>query len=200
MTRTATIITPADHGRRMSLEEFEHAEAAEGHFFELGRGEITMVDVPGFPHMAQAEALRHQFSVYRVANPDKIYAVLSGAEGKLLVTDLQSERHPDLSLYRFPPEEDDGWATWVPEIVVEVVSHSFRHRDYEEKPEEYLQFGVREYWIVDAHKGEMLAYRRAGGRWASRVVRPGEVYKCPTLRGFELDLKPIFDAARAVGG
>jgi Uma2 family endonuclease len=118
----------------------------------------------------------------------------------VLVTELQSERHADLAIYRFPPDADEGWATWIPEIVVEVVSHSSRHRDYEEKPEEYLQFGVREYWIVDAHKQEMLVYRRAGGRWASKVVRPGEIYKSPTLRGFELDVKPVFDAARAVGG
>ena len=30
---------------------------------------------------------------------------------------------------------------------------SSRHRDYEEKPEEYLRLGVGEYWIVDADRG-----------------------------------------------
>ena len=45
---TQTIkIGPADHGRRMSLADFEHAEVQEGLLYELGRGVIIVSDVPG---------------------------------------------------------------------------------------------------------------------------------------------------------
>jgi hypothetical protein len=31
-------IGPADHGKRMSLADFDHAEGAEGHLYELSKG------------------------------------------------------------------------------------------------------------------------------------------------------------------
>ena len=97
--------------------------------------------------------------------------IASGSECKILIARLVSERHPDLALYKTPPPEDgdDVWSLWVPEIVVEVVSPSSRHRDYEEKPEEYLRFGVKEYWIIDADKLAMLVLRWSRGRWAERA-------------------------------
>ena len=51
MSRTMTRIGPGDHGRRMSLEEFEHAEGQEGRLYELSRGVITVVDVPKPRHL-----------------------------------------------------------------------------------------------------------------------------------------------------
>jgi hypothetical protein len=36
-SKTITRLGPTDQGRRMSLEEFEHAEAEEGRLFELSR-------------------------------------------------------------------------------------------------------------------------------------------------------------------
>src|SRR5688572_26453217 len=160
MTRLLTRIGPADNGRRMSLEEFEHAEGEPGHSYELSKGVIIVMDVPAFPHLAQFDALRDQLVVYKVQHPNRIRYLVGGGEGKVLLESLGSEQHPDLAVYRNPPEEPGNWATWVPEIVVEIVSPSSRQRDYDEKPDEYLQFGVREYWIVDREKGHLLVHRR----------------------------------------
>jgi hypothetical protein len=46
MSTTATLIGPEDQGRRMSLAEFDHAEVRDGYLYELGRGVITVSDVP----------------------------------------------------------------------------------------------------------------------------------------------------------
>ena len=51
MSKTITKIGPADHGRRMSLEEFDHAEGQEGYLYELSRGVITVADVPRRRHL-----------------------------------------------------------------------------------------------------------------------------------------------------
>ena len=90
--------------------------------------------------------------------------------------------------------ENEIWAVWIPEIVIEVVSPSSVHRDYEEKPEEYLQFGVREYWIVDGEKRQMLVLRRSGGKWAERTVRPPALYKTHLLPDFEFECEQVFAA------
>jgi Uma2 family endonuclease len=197
MGKTLVIVGPEDHGRRMSLEDFDHAEVREGYRYELGRGVIQVSDVPGKRHLKQWQVIRDTFLKYHLQHPGKIDTVVGGAEAKMLVGGFESERHPDLSVYLKPaPGGDDIWATWVPEIVVEIVSRGSRRRDYEEKPEEYLAFGVKEYWIVDAAKEQMTVYRRVAGRRVTRVVEGDKTYKTRMLRGFELDLAAVFAAAR----
>src|SRR5205823_5333416 len=115
-------------------------------------------------------ALRRLLHAYDAAHPGTIHTFASGSECKLLLADRESERHPDLAVYLTPPPDGaDFWAEWVPELVVEVVSPSSADRDYGEKRVEYLEFGVREYWIVDDNRGEVLVLRRSRGRWAERV-------------------------------
>jgi Uma2 family endonuclease len=196
MLKTAIRVGPADHGKRMSLADFDHAEVQEGYLYELGRGVIVVSDVPGRRHLFQVADLRLQLSAYQLKNPRRIYVMAAGSECKLLLWDFESERHPDLSIYlRPPPEGEDFWSTWVPEIVIEVVSASSVQRDYQEKLEEYLAFGIREYWIVDADQQRMLVLRRWGRRWRETEVRPPDVYKTRLLPGFELDVAAIFRAA-----
>jgi hypothetical protein len=197
---TAVILTPADHGRRMALADFDQAVAMPGPVFELGRGVVIMVDVPGRRHLAQINALRRLFHAYDAAHPGAIHTIASGSECKLLLADRESERHPDLAVYMTPPPEgDDFWAEWVPEIVVEVVSPSSAERDYGEKRVEYLEFGVREYWIVDDDRGEALILRRSRGRWAERVLQSGEIYQTRLLPGLAFDPAIPFAAADASG-
>ena len=49
-TVNAIRIGPADHGRRMSLEEFREAEEEEGYRYELARGVLEVTYVPSDPH------------------------------------------------------------------------------------------------------------------------------------------------------
>jgi Uma2 family endonuclease len=197
MSKTVTTIGPADHGRRMSLDEFDQAEGREGYLYELSRGVITVTDVPAPRHLAQVVALRRQIHAYDQAHPGRIHTIASGSECKILIAGLESERHPDLAIYKtpVPEEEEDVWSSWVPEIVVEVVSPSSRHRDYEEKPEEYLRFGVMEYWIIDDEKREMRVLRRSRGRWTARAVQPPDHYRPRILPGFTFDVALVFQAA-----
>jgi Uma2 family endonuclease len=200
MSQIGVQIGPADHGRRMKLTDFEHAEGRAGHQYELSQGVITVVDVPDRRHLAQVHAARRQFYAYEAANPGRIHSIASGGECKILISAADSERHPDLAIYKSPPDaEEDLWANWVPEIAIEVVSPGSEHRDYVEKREEYFQFGVREYWIIDAARQEMLVLRRSGGRWVERIVGAEEKYKSRLLPGFEFDLKLVLEAARATG-
>jgi len=121
MTTQAIKIGPADHGRRMSLADFEHAEVQEGRLYELGRGIIIVSDVPGPRHLMQLIAIRRQLHAYEIAQPGRIYGIAGGKECKIVLTALESERHPDLAIYKTPLQagEEDVWAVWIPEIVIE---------------------------------------------------------------------------------
>jgi Uma2 family endonuclease len=198
MQKTAIRVGPGDDGQPMSLLDFEHAEGQDGYLYELGRGTVVVTDVPKRRHLNQVLALKRQLFAYDAAHPGRIHTIATGSECKILLDDLQSERHPDLAVYLTPPPDEDDreiWNTWIPEIVVEVVSPSSRHRDHVEKREEYLSFGVREYWIVDADRGEIRILRRSRGRWAERIVSPARPYRTGLLPGFELDGARVLDAA-----
>lgn len=140
-----------------------------------------------------------QLSAYDLAHPGRLFGIVSGADCKLLIVGLESERHPDLAIYKTPPPEgsDDVWSEWIPELVIEVVSPSSRHRDYPEKPEEYLRFGVREYWILDADRREMRVMKRLRGRWVERVVPPPDLYRSRLLPGLAFDCGAVSAQAGA---
>lgn len=199
MTATAVRLGPKDHGRRMSLDDFEPVEVEPGHHYELSRGVITVSEVPRPRPLAQLDALRMQFYAYRVTHPGRVELIAGSGECKVLVAPLESERHPDLALYLTMPPDEDVWSTWIPEIIIEIVSPGSEQRDYVEKREEYLQFGVQEYWIFDSDRQQLLVLRRSRGRWVERVVRPGEVHRTRLLPGFELACASVFDAASAAG-
>ena len=178
----------------MSLDEFDTADWVEGYRYELGRGIISVTNIPGRPHVTRYMAVRKQFVLYEAAHPDEIHTVLGGAECKVLVAGLESERHPDLAVYKKPPPDEELWSTWVPELVIEIVSRGSGERDYIEKREEYLQFGIQEYWIIDADKRQMTALRRYRGQWNERIIRAPKKYKTPLLPGLEFDCTAVFNA------
>jgi len=115
-----------------------------------------------------------------------------------LIASTQSERHPDLSIYLdTQPDVSDVWSVWVPAIVIEVISTRSSARDYEDKPDEYLEFGVSEYWIVDAAKGQMTVLIRWRGQWKKQIVKPAQKFTTRLLPKFTLDLKRVLAAAKA---
>ena len=177
----------------MSLDEFDTAIGREGRLYELSRGTIVVTDVPNPPHGRVVGRLRLMIGAYRLAHPAVISELFTGAECKLPIEPTQSERHPDLAVYKTPaPGEDSSvWSYWVPEVVVEVVSEKSAHRDYEEKPEDYLGFGVREYRIIDGLKNVVTINRRVRGRWKPEAIVPGQKYATPLLPGFELDVAAV---------
>lgn len=196
MASVVTKIGPSDHGRRMSLDDFEHADVQEGFLYELSRGVITVSDVPHPRHMAVVLAVRDELVAYKRTHPGRVHAVAGGAECKILLADLQSERHPDVAVYKTPPPDgDDVWSSWIPELVVEVVSPGSRERDAVEKREEYLAFGVQEYWVIDPERRQLLALRRYRGRWREHTAKAGETYTTPLFKGLTLDLAAVLPPA-----
>jgi Uma2 family endonuclease len=189
-----TRIGPADHGRRMSLAAFDEAEIEEGHHYELDRGVIAVSEVPGIPHFRQVWALIRILSAYDASHPGVIECIGGGSDCKLLIPPFDSERHPDVSVYLDPPPETDVWSLWVPALVVEVVSPSSRERDYETKPDEYLQFGVREYWIVDREAQQLTVLTRTGEAWMETVLKPPAIHRTALLPGLEVSVAEVFAA------
>src|SRR3954464_4176234 len=94
------IVGPSDHGRRMTLDDFDTAEGVEGRLYELSRGKVVVTDVPNPRHAELVLNLRKQLVPYQLLHPGVFHGVFGGAECKLLIEPTQSERHPDLAVYK----------------------------------------------------------------------------------------------------
>jgi Uma2 family endonuclease len=195
--RKQSHVGPQDDGKKMSLSNFDEAIAQEGYCYELGKGSIEVSGIPDPSHLAQVQQIRNQLIIYQAANTDLVHTVAGSNESKILVMSDQSERHPDISVYlSAPPDTKDVWSKWVPAIVVEVVSKSSIKRDYEDKPSEYLAFGIDEYWIVDSFKQQMTVHTRWRGQWKTKIIKSSQKHSPLRLPGFTLDLKKVFAAAK----
>ena len=198
MGETLVKIGPADHGRPVSLADFEHADVQEGYLYELSRRIISVVDVPKGRNALELNATRRQLVVYDVLHPGRIASILGGADCKLLIKGLDSERHPDVAIYLSPPSDVDSKnlrAEWIPEIIVEIVSSSSRKRDYQEKAEEYVRLGAKEYWIVVSRDKVMVVTKRIRNRWAENRIEPPATYRTRLLPGLEFSCEEVFRAA-----
>ena len=143
-------ISPADNGRRMTLDEFLEAEVEEGYRYELARGVLEVTQIPGDDHGQIVWNLYGLIRDYSREHPGVISRCGGGSEYQLLLPGMISGRNPDVAvtLRNTPP---DWRGRRPPSIVFEVVSHGSdaRERDYVTKRAEYLAYGLREYWIVD---------------------------------------------------
>jgi Uma2 family endonuclease len=195
--RRSRLIGPDDNGRRMSLAEFDRIDGREGFLYELNKGIVEVHEFPDRHHLRVLSAIRFQLICYQLANRKYVHAVGDSANTKLLIESEQSERHPDISVYTSPmPDVDEIWSIWVPAIAVEVVSESSAQRDYQDKPAEYLAFGISEYWIVDGFKRQMTVMTRYRGVWKSKIVRPTQKHTTRHLPGFRLDLKGVLSDSK----
>jgi Uma2 family endonuclease len=82
-----------------------------------------------------------------------------------------------------------------PAIVVEVVSKSTRRRDERIKKDLFDRRGVREYWIVDPDRSQVVVYRRQGGGLDARTpltVTDRAALTSPLLPGFSLSVPELF--------
>jgi Uma2 family endonuclease len=106
-----------------------------------------------------------------------------GAEFQFVLPGLISGRNPDLGVVLRGAAKD--WrGRRLPALAAEVVSRGSVKRDYETKREEYLGYGLLEYWIVDPLERRVTVLTRRGDVWAEAVFRDEQVIGSLVLPGF----------------
>ena len=190
---TATLpiqIGPADHGRRLSLAAFVRAEFEEGWLYELARGVVDVTEIPSPSHGQIVMRLVRLFVHYEMKHPGTIAYQAGGSDCRIRTPGLRSDRHPDQAIYLTPPPTPgpNVWARWTPDLVVEVVSKGGEKRDYEEKAEEYLRAGIREYWVVDPFQRRVLIHRREGDTWTRKSVAESAGFRTRLLPGLTVNV------------
>ena len=106
-----------------------------------------------------------------------------GNEFQFILPRMISGRNPDLGVVlRGAPRDWRGRAS--PALAAEVVSRGSVDRDYVTKREEYLAYGLDEYWIVDPLERKVTVLTRRGDTWSEAVFRDDQVIVSLVLPGF----------------
>jgi Uma2 family endonuclease len=182
MATTTLHIRPADDGRVMTLQEFFAAEEEEGYRYELARGVLEVSDIPDDAHGMIVWHLFQALWCYREAHPGVIDWYGSAGDFRFWIASLISARSPDVAIVlKGAPKDLRGRR--IPALAVEIVTEGSEVRDYVIKREEYLAYGLFEYWIVDPEARKVTALLRDGSAWVERVAEGDQVIPSLVLPG-----------------
>lgn len=190
-------IGPRAAGVPMTPEEFDATPEwrwVEHFRYELINGVLVVTPPPGIGERDPNEDLGHLLRTYQETHPHGSALDATAPEPTLPVGERRrrADRAVWAGLGRLP---DPGRDT--PTIVVEFVSNRRRDmlRDYEQKRDEYLAAGVREYWVIDRFRRLMTVYRTGGVGPTYQVVTEAQTYESPLLPGFVLPLARLLSRA-----
>jgi Uma2 family endonuclease len=129
-------------------------------------------------------------------------AVVRTIGGKVLFAPLRLQvrpgkyREPDILLVRDandPRRQNEYWRG--ADLVVEIVSPDRPDRDIAEKPIDYAEGGVPEYWIVNPLNDTITVLVLEGDTYAEHgVFQRGDEATSTTLAGFAVSVDAVFDA------
>ncbi len=192
-------IGPRSAGMSMRPDEFDALPPTafdDRYRYEVIRGTLVVSPFPGNAESDPNDDLGHLLRTYQETDPRG--HLLDRTIPERTVPGTPNRRRCDRAIWaglgRLPDTDHD-----VPAIVVEFVSARKRDvfRDYEEKRDEYLAAGVREYWVIDRFRRTLTVYRPGLEGPDALVVTEDRTYESPLLPGFTLPLARLLAAADA---
>ena len=185
------VFGPYSTGTLMTPWEFDRAEFEEGWRYELINGRLIVAPIPLENERDPNEELGHLLRTYWQHYPDRLDGTLFEQTVKVFENRRRADRVIWAGLGRQPRKGE------TPTIIVELVSEGkrARQRDYEEKRDEYLAAGVKEYWILDRFKRTLTVFKKHGKSFQKRVVKEKQNYATDLLPGFKLPLAHLLAVA-----
>src|SRR6185437_7276110 len=120
---------------------------------------------------------------HHLAHPGLIHRYGGAGEVQLLLPAMISGRNPDVAVVlRGTPGDDRRRRP--PVLAAEVVSAGGETRDHVTKKEDYLVYGLREYWIIDPQNRRVTVLVRDGDVWIERHFQGDQAIESLVLPGF----------------
>ena len=118
---------------------------------------------------------------------------------KIMITLTRNDYEPDICFFSNPNAKKFHKTQLhfpTPDFVVEVLSKSSKkmmEHDTKTKFEDYQQHGVAEYWIIDPVEEVVEQFILKDGKYASQLKATKGTISSPTIKGFEIPIRAIFD-------
>lgn len=115
---------------------------------------------------------------------------------KVMISLTRNDYEPDIVF--FPKEKSTLFTPQqmhfpAPDLVVEILSDSTEKNDRNIKFRDYASHGVKEYWIIDADKASLEQYINTDNEFQLVHIFTEGILKAETVKGFELDVRSIFE-------
>ncbi|MBL8795514.1 MAG: Uma2 family endonuclease [Planctomycetia bacterium] len=182
-------------GALLTEDEFDAVtDYDEGYRYELIHGVLVVHPIPLPEETDPNEELGHWLRTFKLQHPQA--SILDATMPQQYVRTKKSRRLADrllwIGLGRLPKPRVD-----VATVAVEFVSAGRRNRerDYEIKQREYLEAGIREYWIVNRFQRILTVWRQTPTGPEQQVIPESEIYRSALLPGFELPLAQLLAVA-----
>lgn len=178
----------------MTVEEFYLLpDPPAGGKMELVRGRVVIGMPPNGKHgTRQASCVASLHTFVRFNNLGET----GGEAGFLLSRNPDNVRAPDaffISNEMLPAEgiPEEGWVSFIPTLVVEIVSPNDLDSEVTDKVEDYAAAGIPRIWVIRPRRRTVTVYRTGG---LAQVLRPGDSLSSDDA-GFAVDgfLLPVAD-------
>lgn len=180
--------------RRLTYDDLLLFPESDGLRHEIIDGVHYVTPCPSLRHQDRVGRLHLALGIYLAAHPGIGRVFLAPLDVVFTVHDVVE---PDLLFVASdqPVIMTEKNIQGAPAIVVEVVSRTTRRRDERVKKELFDRGGVREYWIIDPDRSQVIVHRRDGAGFDARTLLAAAddaVLASPLLPGFSLSIPELF--------
>jgi Uma2 family endonuclease len=192
-------LSPADHGRSLTLDDFDSAEFEPGFRYEIIDGRLYVSHEPDPTENDLELWLFEKLWDYSREKPDVINRVTN--KGRVFVHGRAKATvpEPDIAAFADYPLEQRlkgiKWSEISPMLVCEVLVGS-PQKDLQRNVTLYLDVpSIKEYWVLDGRddpeRPTLIQHRRHGKRWVVRSYSHGSTFTTRSLPGFSLLIDPL---------
>ncbi|KJE27640.1 restriction endonuclease family protein [Geobacillus kaustophilus] len=178
----------------VSLEEFYRMRETTDRILEYIDGIVLMSPYPSTHHQRISGRLHVKLFHFLEKKPCEVFHAPFDIELKSERIEGKKIVVPDLTVICDPSGLTDTKFVGVPTLIIEILSPSNQAYDLVFKLNLYMQYGVREYWIVNPmHRVVQIYSLNDDGQYEQAGVWKETGMACSrALDGFSVDVEPLF--------
>jgi Uma2 family endonuclease len=168
---------------------------SEDERIELIDGKIYYMSAPTKKHQELLRDLSLRFGIYLHGKSCDVYFAPFDVR---IDFDLGKDSvvQPDLVVICDDAKLDEKGLNGAPDLVIEVLSKSTAGKDKVVKYNKYLAVGVKEYWLVDPVKEEVMVNILNAGKYEMKTYMKGNVIKPTVLDDLHINVNDLFEGRK----
>ncbi|MCL2559305.1 MAG: Uma2 family endonuclease [Turicibacter sp.] len=178
--------------RVYTYEDYLKMEWPDNEWLELIDGVIYHIPAPSTKHQLLLHRLAVRFGNYLHGRSCDVYFAPFGVRIDLEIG-KDSVVLPDLVLICDKEKLDEQGLNGAPDLIIEVLSRSTAGKDKVVKYNKYLSVGVKEYWLIDQYKEEVMVNVLTRGWYEQTVYVKGDVIKPTVLGHLTINVTDLFE-------
>jgi Uma2 family endonuclease len=194
MTENMDIIGRRKQFKKYTAREFFEFAQDRKECYELIQGQIRLMASPSPTHQKISREIAGELRNYLKGKTCQVfYSPLDVVlfEKDKNADDSQNVFQPDVFVVCDPNKITDKRIVGAPDFIVEIVSPSNSEHDYKDKLNIYMNYGVREYWIVNPDNKKILTYIKDEKNFESDAFTFEDKIKVRIFDDFEIDFKEL---------